>query len=98
MALSSSIRCSCQAGSTDIIALIHHGDQVPPIEARLPRFLSDLLAEAARAGQARSDVAASELAHYCLHALGAAAASRAARQCVVGLMLAGMDAGFEPRR
>ncbi|MHB1612757.1 MAG: hypothetical protein ACYCYA_00305 [Actinomycetes bacterium] len=78
--------------------MIHHGDQLVPIEARTCRFLSDLVAEAGRAGQVRGDVAASELANDCLPALGAAAASRSARQFVIGLMLAGMHTGFEPRR
>ncbi len=88
-----------RAGGTDVVALVHHGNMVAVIEEQLHRFLSDLLAEAARVGQVRGDIAPGELANYCLHALGAAATavSKAACQRVVGLTLAGMDVGFEVR-
>lgn len=81
-------------GGTDVAALVHHGDQVGPVEAQLGRFVSGLIAEAGRAGALRTDVAASELANYCLHALGAAASapSKAAVRRLVELTLAGLDA------
>ena len=81
-------------GGTDVAALVHHGDQVGPVEAQLDRFISGLIAEAGRVGALRTDVAASELANYCLHALGAAASapSKAAVRRLVELTLAGLDA------
>ncbi|MDA8295269.1 MAG: TetR/AcrR family transcriptional regulator [Actinomycetota bacterium] len=86
-------------GGTDVAALVHHGEQVGPIEAQLDRFLSGLLADAGRAGALRTDVAVPELASYCLHALGAAAnaPSRAAVRRLVALTLAGLDKEAESR-
>jgi AcrR family transcriptional regulator len=88
-----------QSGGTDVAVLVHQGDHVVAIEKRLRRFLGDLLAEGARAGQVRSDVATGELANYCLHALGAAAnaPNRPAVQRLVDLTLAGLDTGHAPR-
>lgn len=84
-----------QSGGTDVAAVVHQGAHVARVERRLRMFFSDLLAEAARAGQVRADVPAGELADYCLHALGAAAAapSRAAVRRVVDCTLAGVGAG-----
>jgi AcrR family transcriptional regulator len=77
----------------DVAALVHQRDHVSPIEERLRRFFSELLAEAARAGQVRSDVAPGELANYCLHALGAAAnaQNKPAVQRLVEITLGSLD-------
>jgi AcrR family transcriptional regulator len=52
--------------------LLHHGDHVLRAEQHLHEFLTGLLAEAATDGQVRADIPATELAHYCLHALASA--------------------------
>jgi AcrR family transcriptional regulator len=61
-----------QIHAADVSALVHRPDHAAGPERRLNSFLSALLADAARAGQVRKDVAPDELARYCLHALDAA--------------------------
>jgi AcrR family transcriptional regulator len=56
----------------ELAALLHGGDHVQQAHRRLRDFVKDLIAEAARDGDIRDDVAADELAEYCLHALTAA--------------------------
>lgn len=58
---------------TELGALLHRGDVVDRAEQRVRVMIRDLLAEVAAAGELRGDVAPDELAHYCLHALTAAA-------------------------
>jgi hypothetical protein len=55
-------------------------------------MIRDLLAEGADAGQLRDDVAADELASFCLHALTAAGgmASKAAVRRPVAVIMAGL--------
>jgi AcrR family transcriptional regulator len=81
-----------EGGSTEVAALVHQRDHVAGIEQRLRLFLGDLLAEAARSGDVRQDVAAVELANYCLHALGAAAnaPNKSAVRRLVEVTLAGL--------
>jgi hypothetical protein len=55
-----------------LAGLLHRGEHVSRARQQLIEFVRDLLLEAARAGVIRTDVAADELARYCLHALGAA--------------------------
>ena len=78
----------------DVAAALHRGDALTRAEAHLRAFVRDLLAEGAEAGVLRQDVPAEELAGYCLHALGAAAAaeSDAAVQRLVEVTLAGIRA------
>jgi AcrR family transcriptional regulator len=73
-------------------ALLHQGDHVVGAEQRLHRFLSDLLAEGAQAGDIRDDVSPDELATYCLHALAAAGVlpSKAAVRRLVSVTVAGL--------
>jgi AcrR family transcriptional regulator len=59
-------------GGADLVALVHQDQHVKGIEQQLHRFLRDVIAEAATAGYARTDIPAEELARYCLHALSAA--------------------------
>lgn len=79
-------------GGTDVAALVHQGDHVSGIEQQLRRFLGDLLTDAAKAGYVRGDIAAGELANYCLHALGAAAnaPNKSAVRRLVEITLAGL--------
>lgn len=59
----------------DVSAALHQSEHVARAEAHLSGFVAGLIAEAAAAGDVRDDVAAEELAVFCLHSLGAAAAS-----------------------
>jgi AcrR family transcriptional regulator len=53
-------------------ALLHRSEHVDHARQRLQDFIQNLIAEAARDGDVRNDVAPDELAVYCLHALTAA--------------------------
>lgn len=81
-----------QGGGTDLAALVHQDQHVRGVEEQLRRFLRDVIVDAARAGQARHDVPADELATYCIHALAAAssAPSKPALTRLVDLTLAGL--------
>ena len=76
----------------ELAALLHRGEHVAEAEQRLTAFVRDLLAEGAAAGDLRDDVAAEELASYCLHALTAARGlpSEAAVRRLVAVTLAGL--------
>jgi AcrR family transcriptional regulator len=80
------------AHGTELAALLHRGEHVVRAQQHLGKFLIDLLTEAAQSGEVRDDIAASELATYCLHALAAASSlpSRAAVRRLVTLTLAGL--------
>ena len=77
---------------TDLAALVHHGGHLDQAEDQLTTLLQDLLAEAARAGAVRSDVAPAELAAYGLNALAAARGlpSAAAVRRLVSLVMSGL--------
>ncbi len=55
-------------GSADLSALLHRGTDVADAEERIHELFTQLLDEAAAGGGVRTDIAASELADYCLHA------------------------------
>lgn len=76
----------------DLAAFLHRDEQVTRAEHRLHKMIQDLLAEAAAAGGVRDDLAADELATYCLHALAAAGSltSKAAVRRLVMVTLAGL--------
>jgi AcrR family transcriptional regulator len=73
-------------------ALLHQGDHVILAHQHVRAIVRDLLAEGARTGEFRDDVAADELAGYCLHALTAADAlrSKAAVRRLVTVTLSGL--------
>jgi AcrR family transcriptional regulator len=79
---------------TDLAALLHQGEHVARAHQQLQAFIAELIADGARAAEIRGDIAAGELAAYCLHALTAAgsAPSRAA----VGRLLAVIMDGLRP--
>ncbi len=80
----------------ELAALLHRrGQHLDPALRQVHGMLHDLLVEAAQAGGVRDDVPPSELADYCLHALGAAAGlcTRAAVRRLVRVTLAGLRAG-----
>ena len=57
---------------TELTALLHHGQHVDRAQQQIHDLIKDLLTEVAATGDLRDDVAPSELASYCLHALTAA--------------------------
>jgi AcrR family transcriptional regulator len=77
---------------TQLVALLHRGEQVARARQQLRDMLRALLTEAAEAGEVRDDVAPDELASYCLHALAAAGSlpSKAAVRRLVTVILAGL--------
>ena len=79
-------------GTAELGALLHRGEHVGRAHDRLTELVQELLVEAAREGSIRGDVAPAELASFCLHALGGAAAlpSEAAARRLVSLTLAGL--------
>ncbi|MDB4956941.1 MAG: TetR family transcriptional regulator [Myxococcales bacterium] len=83
---------SHQRHNTELAALLHQGEHVARAHQHLREFIRDLIAEGAKAGDLRDDVAPSELASYCLHALTAASSlpSKAAVRRLVTVTLAGL--------
>jgi AcrR family transcriptional regulator len=77
---------------SDLAGLLHQGDHVARARHQLHAFISDLLTQAAKAGQIRGDVPPGELASYCLHALTAASSlpTQAAARRLAGITLAGL--------
>jgi AcrR family transcriptional regulator len=80
---------------TDLVALVHQGQHVARAQHQLSHFIQDLVADAAKTGYVRGDVAPAELTTYCLHALAAASSlpSKAAVHRLVMVTLAGLRAG-----
>jgi AcrR family transcriptional regulator len=76
----------------ELAAIVHQGDEVARAQRHLLEMIRDIVAEAAEGGDLRVDVSPSELASYCLHALGAARglSSRAAVRRLVTVTLAGL--------
>jgi AcrR family transcriptional regulator len=78
---------------TELAARLHQGEHVARAQERLSHLIRDLVAEGARIGDIRDDVAPDELATYCLHALAAASSlpSKAAVRRLVAVTLAGLQ-------
>jgi AcrR family transcriptional regulator len=76
----------------DLAVLVHRGEHVGHAHQQLTELICKLLSEAAAAGAIRDDVAPSELAIYCLHAIMAATSlpSKAAVVRLVQVTLAGL--------
>jgi AcrR family transcriptional regulator len=76
----------------DLAAFLHADGRVASAQEQLRALIRDLVAEGARSGELRDDVAPDELAMYCLHALGAASTlpSNAAVRRLVAVTLAGL--------
>jgi AcrR family transcriptional regulator len=77
---------------TELASLLHRGEHVARAQQHLRDFIRDLLAQGAKTGDLRDDVAPDELASYCLHALTAASSlpSKAAVRRLVTVTLAGL--------
>jgi AcrR family transcriptional regulator len=77
---------------TELAALLHRGEHITRAEQHLRDLLQGLIGECAKAGEIRDDVAPSELAGYCVHALTAAGSlpSKTAVRRLVEVALAGL--------
>lgn len=77
----------------DLGALLHQGEHVVQAQEHLRQQLADLLQDGAVVGTVRSDVAPTELATFCMHALTAAGAlgSDAAVHRLVDVTLTGLN-------
>jgi len=77
---------------TELAALLHQGEHIARAQQQLHAFITGLITEGAEAGEIRDDIAAGELASYCLHALTAAGTlpSRAAVRRLLAVTLAGL--------
>jgi AcrR family transcriptional regulator len=80
---------------TALATLVHRGEHVARAQQQLSSLIQDLLTEAAESGYVRSDVEASELARYCVHALGAAGSLQS--KAAVGRLVMVILAGLRPR-
>jgi len=78
--------------SAELPAFLHHAGHVARTQRELAAFIAGLIAEAASTGDLRNDVAAEELAEYCVHALSAAGTleSPAAVRRLVRVTVAGL--------
>ena len=76
----------------ELASFLHRDAHVAHAEHELRAMIRDLVADAAKTGIVRDDVAPEELASYCLHALAAASQSpsKAAIRRLVGVTLAGL--------
>jgi AcrR family transcriptional regulator len=83
-----------QHHGTDLVALVHQDQHVARAQHQLSHFIQDLLAEAAKTGHIRDDVAPGELTSYCLHAL-AAASTLPSKTAVHRLVMVTLD-GLRP--
>ncbi len=91
-ALISHERSSHEHPDPELAALLHRGAHATGAQQQVHDMIRDLLAEGARAGDLRDDVAPEELAGYCLHALAAAGGmpSEAAVRRLVAVTLDGL--------
>jgi AcrR family transcriptional regulator len=91
-ALISHERFSHEHPGPELAALLHRGVHVTGAQQQVHDMIRDVLTEAAETGDIRDDVAAEELASYCLHALTAASSlpSKAAVRRLVTVTLAGL--------
>jgi AcrR family transcriptional regulator len=76
----------------ELAAQLHRAEHLAHAHQHLRDFIGALVAEGAAAGVLRDDVAAGELANYCLHALAGASrvASKAAVRRLVAVTLGGL--------
>ncbi len=77
---------------TGLVALLHRDEHIARAQEQLRKMIEDLISEGVETGALRDDVAADELACYCLHALTAASSlpSKAAVRRLVSVILAGL--------
>jgi len=81
---------------TELAAFLHRDEHLVRAQRQLHDLVKDLVAEGARAGDLRDDVAPGELASYCLNAL--AAAGSLPSEAAVGRLVTVTLAGLRPPR
>ncbi len=81
---------------TEFAASLHRDEHLASAQRQLHEMIRDLIADGARAGDVRDDVAPGELASYCLHALSAAASLPS--EAAVRRLLTVTRAGLRPPR
>lgn len=76
----------------EVVAMLHRGEHVARAQNQLRALIRDLIVDGVASGQLRDDIAAAELATYCLHALTGAGElpSKAPVRRLVGLTLASL--------
>ena len=77
---------------TELATFLHRDHQLAGAQQQLHQMIRDLVADGAKTGEFRDDVAPDELASYCLHALAAARGlpSKAAVRRLISVTLAGL--------
>jgi AcrR family transcriptional regulator len=77
---------------SELASFLHRGEHVAHAHQHLTEFVRDLILEGATSGDLRADIAADELASYCLHALAGASSlpSKAAVRRLVRVTLTGL--------
>jgi AcrR family transcriptional regulator len=83
---------SHQPHATELAVFVHQDEHVARAQQQVRDMVRELLAEAVESGQVRQDVAADELASYCVHALAAASGlpSETAVRRLVAVVLSGL--------
>ena len=83
---------SQQPYATELAVFVHQDEHVARATQQVKDMVRELLAEAVKSGQVRQDVAADELASYCVHALAAASGlpSETAVRRLVAVVLSGL--------
>lgn len=78
---------------TELVKFLHPDEHIAHAQQQLHDMISQLIADSARDGDLRDDVAPGELANYCLHALTAAATltTEAAVDRLTTITLAGLQ-------
>ncbi|HEX9336621.1 MAG TPA: helix-turn-helix domain-containing protein, partial [Pseudonocardiaceae bacterium] len=76
----------------ELVTFLHRDEHLAHAQQQLHDLIRQLLAEGAKTGDLRDDVAPTELASYCLHALNAAGSlsTQAAVRRLVAVTLAGL--------
>ncbi|MBA3653249.1 MAG: TetR/AcrR family transcriptional regulator [Actinobacteria bacterium] len=76
----------------DLVSFLHRDDQVPQGAQQVAELIRELVVECIEDGEVRDDIAADELASYCLHALRAASGvrSKAAVARLVSITIVGL--------
>lgn len=80
---------------SELAAFLHRDEHVGQAQRRVRNMIEELIAEGARAGHLRSDIATNELASYCLHALSAADTD--ASDAAINRLVAVTIDGLRPR-
>lgn len=77
----------------ELVTVLHRDQHIGLAQQQLHDMIRDLIADGARTGNLRDDMASDELANYCLHALAAAASlpSEVAVHRLVTVTMSGLE-------